>query len=72
MRTVDFSLPVVEILRSAVVELTKTFESFLDELPAGSIEKMLLENGTRVALEKLSTIEDFKECLTNPVGPGAA
>ena len=60
-RTIDVSLRIEEILRSAVVELTKTFESFLDELPAGSIEKVLLENSTRVALEKLKTVEDFKE-----------
>ena len=60
-RTTDFSLRIEEILDSAVVELTKTFESFLDELPAGSIEKVLLENSTRGALRKRKTLEDFKE-----------
>ena len=50
-----------QILGSAVAGLAEAFESFLDELPAGSTEKLLLENSTRVALRKLRTREHHKE-----------
>lgn len=61
LRTVDSSLPVDQILGAAVVALADAFESFIDVLSVGSREKMLLENGTRVALGKLKKLKDFKE-----------
>jgi hypothetical protein len=61
MRTGDCSLPVDEILGSAVVAPAEALESFLDKFPAESAEKLLLENSTRVALRKLKSAEDFKQ-----------
>ena len=61
MRTSDCSFEFDQILGSAVVELAEAFESFLDQFPAESAEKSLLENGTRVALEKAKRLKDFKK-----------
>ena len=61
MRTSDCSLPVDEILGSAVVGLGDAFKSFVEQLPAGSVETKCLENSTRAALGKLKTVEDVKE-----------
>ena len=61
LRTRDCSLQIHAIIGAAVVALADAFKSFVEQLPAGSVETKCLENSTRVALEKLKTVEDFKE-----------
>ena len=52
MRVVNSSSQFDQILGSTVVEMAETFESFMEQFPPGSTEKLLLENGTRRALIK--------------------
>lgn len=59
--TVDSSSRTHEILHSAVVALAHTFESFVNTLPDDSTEKMLLENSTRVVMEKVKRLDDSRE-----------
>lgn len=61
MRSTHFSSPVEEIIGSAVIALAEAFNSFIELLSGGLMEREFLENSTQRALKKLEKLEYFRE-----------